>query len=282
MNPKMIFHMIKTHGPAILTVLGCIGVPVTAILASKATVKTVDDCLNDEVLPLLRKEGPDDLLDPEFKIHIVVDLTEPECIKAVWKNYIPTLISGGLTIGAIIGSNRLSAKEIAMLSASCAGLMSYKAQVEQEIRKRYGEDALNDIRKSVDQKYAKVLIYPEDTGNGDLLCFDAFGGRWFYSSEDAVNMALFELNDEFMNETIQISNNGDVIRGGYRCYNDLYQKWGISETCFGWTWGWAPNSDYYDGPILWSVRKVEGFQELDEPVLIIEPLTYPMEGWMEV
>ena len=278
MNPKMIFHMIKTHGPAILTVLGCIGVPVTAVLASKATL------MSDDMLAVERVHRWSNAIDREDdeEIKAIFEFTKKEIIQLTWKNYIPTLISGGLTIGAIIGSNRMSAREIAMLSASCAGLMSYKAQMEQEIRKRYGEDALNDIRKSVDQKYAKVLIYPEDTGNGDLLCFDAFGGRWFYSSEDAVNMALFELNDEFMNETIQISNNGDVIRGGYRCYNDLYQKWGISETCFGWTWGWAPNSDYYDGPILWSVRKVEGFQELDEPVLIIEPLTYPMEGWMEV
>lgn len=277
MNPKMIFHTIKTHGPAILTVIGCIGVPVTAILASKATLKS-DDILTEE-----RVHRWSNVIDREDEEEIeAIEFTKKEIIQLTWKNYIPTLISGGLTIGAIIGSNRMSAKEIAMLSASCAGLMSYKAQVEQEIRKRYGEEALNDIRKTVDQKYAKVLIYPEDTGNGDLLCFDAFGGRWFYSSEDAVNMALFELNDEFMNETIQISNNGDVIRGGYRCYNDLYQKWGISETHFGWIWGWAPNSDYYDGPILWSVRKVEGFQELDEPVLIIEPLTYPMEGWMEV
>ena len=281
MNLKNVLYFAKYHGPAILTVLGCIGVPVTAVLASKATLKSVDECLNDEVLPLMRKEGPDDLLDSEYKIHVGVEFTEPECIKAVWKNYIPTAISATLTIAAIIGSNRLSAKEIAMLSASCAGLISYKAQLEQEIRKRYGEDAMEDIRKSVDEKHAKVLIYPEDTGNGDLLCFDAFGGRWFYSSEDAVNMALCELNDEFMNESIELDNDS-VLRGGYRCYNDLYQKWGISETHFGWIWGWPPNPDYFDGPILWRVQKVEGFQQLDEPVLIIEPLTYPMEGWLEV
>lgn len=259
MNLKNVLYFAKYHGPAILTVLGCIGVPVTAVLASTATLKSDD--MVDEILE--------------------AEITKKEIVKLVWKNYIPTVISGGLTIASIIGSNRLSTKEIAMLSASCAGLMSYKAQLEQEIRKRYGEEALEDIRKSVDEKHAKVLIYPEDTGNGDLLCFDAFGGRWFYSSEDAVNMALCELNDEFMNESIELDNDS-VLRGGYRCYNDLYQKWGISETHFGWIWGWPPNPDYFDGPILWRVQKVEGFQQLDEPVLIIEPLTYPMEGWLEV
>ena len=268
MNPKMIFHTIKIHGPAILTVLGCVGVPVTAYLSGKAAVKSNDMEWNELEIRKVMKQDP-------------APLTTKDRISLCWKNYIPTVISGGLTIASIIGSNRLSAKEIAMLSASCAGLMSYKAQLEQEIRKRYGEEVLEDIRKSVDEKHAKVLIYPEDTGNGDLLCFDAFGGRWFYSSEDAVNMALCELNDEFMNESIELDNDS-VLRGGYRCYNDLYQKWGISETHFGWMWGWPPNPDYFDGPILWRVQKVEGFQQLDEPVLIIEPLTYPMEGWLEV
>ncbi len=287
MNPKAALYFLKCHGPAILTVLGCVGVPVTALLASKATLKSVDDCLNDEVLPLLRKEGPDDLLDPRYKIHLGVDLTEPRCIKAVWKNYILTAISATLTIAAIIGSNRLSAKEIAMLSASCAGIMSYKARLEQEIRSRYGDAVLKEMQEKAMGDYAKVYIYPEDTGKGDLLCYEAYGGRWFYSSEEAVRKSLDEFNERFINGGSEISRR--FFKGEYLCLNDLYDMWGITTTHFGHQYGWAPPSgtdyDYYDGPINWDVEKLEGFMQLDEPVLVIEPATpadYPMMCWQEV
>lgn len=250
MNLRMIFKTIRPHIPGILTGLACVGVPVTAVLASKAGAESAR-AIDNEMADFNR--------DPVIK-----ELSKCDMVRICWKNYIPTAIVSGLTIASIIGSNRISAKEIAMLSASCAGLMSTKSQLEQEIRSRYGDEVLNDIRQ-----HAEVLIYSEDTGNGDLLCYDGWGGRWFYSSEDAVNMALCEYNQDFMD-------------GTYLSYNDLYKAWGIAETHFGWSWGYVPDPDYYDMPLMFSVRKVEGFMRLDEPVLVIEPLTYPMQGWLEI
>lgn len=278
MSPKMIFHMIKTHGPAILTVLGCAGVPVTAYLSGKAAVKSNDMEWNELEIRKVVKQDP-------------APLTINDRIRLCWKNYIWTGISGGLTIAAIIGSNRLSAKEIAMLSASCAGIMSYKARLEQEIRSRYGDAVLKEMQEKAMGDYAKVYIYPEDTGKGDLLCYEAYGGRWFYSSEEAVRKSLDEFNERFINGGSEISRR--FFKGEYLCLNDLYDMWGITGTHFGYQYGWAPPSgsdndnyyDYYDGPINWNVEKLEGFMQLDEPVLVIEPANaddYPMMCWQEV
>ena len=60
----------------------------------------------------------------------------------------------------------------------------------------------------------------------------------------------------------------------------VYKLFGISETHFGEQYGWAANSDYYDGPI--EFRNTETVTEHGEKMLVIEIFTYPMECWMEV
>ena len=117
----------------------------------------------------------------------------------------------------------------------------------------------------------------EETGNGTLLCFDGFSGRFFRSSEDAVRKALDKFNDDYV-ECVN-----------YICWNDLYALLGIAATHFGYHYGYAPNNDYRNCDMLdfdiTLVGKDEHFEGMDEDVLVFEPAAdwcYPYDFYMEV
>lgn len=122
----------------------------------------------------------------------------------------------------------------------------------------------------------------EKTGKGNLLCYDAYGGRWFRCSEKAVREAV----DFFIEEYYK----GEILN-----YNDLYALWGISQGTFGHQYGYSPEEGYQvemsfeiyylneqqtkncvDLGLTWGA--------IDEPVLIIEPdpNSLPFEAYWEV
>lgn len=125
------------------------------------------------------------------------------------------------------------------------------------------------------ERYLKPTI--EETGHGNLLCYDGFSGRFFRASEDWVREAL----DKFNNEYVECKN--------YICWNDLYELLGISVTHFGNRYGYAANMDYRNCDMLdfdiTLVGREENFEGMDEDVLIFEPAhewAYPYDFYMEV
>jgi hypothetical protein len=246
--------------PAILTAVGCVGVLGTAVCAvrdSKKAVRKLDD------LGLY-----DTLEKPSLK-------TEA---KATWKCYLPTIGAATITIGSIVMARRLSVKQIASLTAA-AGYLSAKAcKYKDKIR----EIAGGDVLKKVDEEFGlgELAKHPsfEETGNGDLICFEGYSGRWFKSSEEAVREAMQRVADRF----------GD---GEYLAYNDIYDELGIVKTHFGNEFGYAPGSDFFDFNFYYDVDVIP-YEDLTPdtkpgipegaPVLIIDIYTYPMQCWMEV
>lgn len=71
----------------------------------------------------------------------------------------------------------------------------------------------------------------EYTRNGNLLCYDAYGGRWFRSSKEAVENAIELFIEEYKD--------GNALN-----YNDLYALLGISQTDFGSQYGWSSSDSY--------------------------------------
>lgn len=119
----------------------------------------------------------------------------------------------------------------------------------------------------------------ELTGNGNLLCYEGFFGRWFRSSEVCVREAVAKYIDLY---------NGDEFREGeYVNFNDLYALLGIASTHIGAEYGYATNPDYKVTMEFDIVRipEDENFEGMNEEVLVIEPAgnwSYPMECYMEV
>ena len=251
--------MVKRALPIIFTIAGTVGVGVTGYLAHKGTKKA------DKVIESLPEEEK-----PENSV---------EEFKKTWKCYIPSMVSGGVTVGLIIAGHVLSAKEIAALTATCAYLTKNRDKLEDKLRDAIGEEKYNEIKKKLaGEELHKITtldgpgVSVEDTGIGSehdrILCFEGYSGRWFWSTIDAVNKAEERLNEKFGAED-------------YVCLNDFYELLHIERTHFGYEFGWVNNPDYYDGPINFTNTKVF-YEEKGCDVYIIEIDTYPMECWAEV
>lgn len=114
----------------------------------------------------------------------------------------------------------------------------------------------------------------EITGNGNLLCYEGFFGRWFRSSENCVREAV----DKFM----QL-----YAEGNYINYNDLYTLLNIAVTHAGNEYGYSPSEDYRCDMEFDIVRipEDENFEGMKEEVLVLEPAgrySYPIDYYMEV
>ena len=125
----------------------------------------------------------------------------------------------------------------------------------------------------------------EYTGKGNLLCYDAYGGRWFRSSKKAV--------EEAVNMFIEDYYNGNVLN-----YNNLYALLGISQTDFGAQYGYS-SSDIYRINLKFHIEylstdaikhgnKINNmdieFADFDEGILIIRPdvNSLPFESYWDV
>lgn len=223
-----------------LTALGVLGIPITSWLSIKCHDKAKD----------------------------VEDKKE----KA--KCYIPAMVSGVATAACVIGSHKVSSKEIAALSATASFAIANRDKLEQKIKETIPDQqqAKKEITKS---KAIVVSDKPsiESTGRGMLKCLEGYSGRLFYSSIEAVKSAEEKMSRRFND-------------GQYICLNDFYQLLGITQTHFGHQWGWVPDQDYYpnfdidDNPLQFENNLVKDDEGND--MLVIEIYNYPMESWMEV
>lgn len=224
----------------VLTTLGVIGIPVTSLISIKCHDKAKD--IEDK--------------------------------KQKAKCYIPAVISGVAAGACMIGSHKISSKEIAALTATASFAVANRNKLEEQVKKVLPEQ---DAKKVVQNAEKEAVYHHKDqsveyTGHGMLKCLEGYSGRKFFSSIEMVREAERRLNQRFQN-------------GEYISMNDFYRLLGITETHFGDQWGWSPSDDWYprwyeDNPIGFDNTLVE--DEDGSPLLVIDIIVYPMEGWQEV
>lgn len=248
----------KVNKTTVLTIGACVGVPLTGYLAFRAGQQIG----NQKTYPP----------------------------RANWRVYIPPIAVGAATIVAIVLGQRLNRKEILALTATGTYLAMNRDELEKQIREKYGDEALDEIKQKVNAVIApeqvKVMaVSAEETGNGNTLCLDGYSGRIFRSSMDAVMKGIAEFNDRYQTPYFN-----ERIPCTPMCYNDLYECWGITETQWGYQWGWPGNEDFYAGPIEFEVmfipqEEIVPFSDaakFGEDIIVIEfKNNYPMECWQE-
>jgi Family of unknown function (DUF6353) len=173
---------LKSNSPEILTALGVGGVIATSYLTTKATAKSIR---------VIDDMEENDGYAPSNKDRI------KERVRLVWKNYIPPVISGAVTIGCIVGSNRVNgnrtAAAVAAYSLTERAFSEYKDKVAEE----FGENKEQKIRDDIARD--KVLNNPSrevmiTTVSGHVLCCELYTGRYLRSDMESLRKAQNDLN----------------------------------------------------------------------------------------
>ena len=193
--------------PKLLTGVAVIGVGATIFFAVRETKKAV------AAEPMPKDQ-------PVYKT----------AYKFAWM-YTGTILSAAVTVGSIIGAQKLNEKQIAMMSATIGYLAANRDKAQAWIDKTDpdGEcyQAYQYAKNPPGEHIAKTLPI-EETGNGKTLFRETYTGRWFYSNLDAVEQAICRFKDRF-------------DQGDHLSLNDFYSELALMETMHGVTVGWNPD-----------------------------------------
>lgn len=268
-NPKIV--------KGIFTLGAVIGVAATGYLAAKngEDIVSVEDCIKEEIAFYDNKK--------DKAVHIVK--STPRILRASWK----PLVAMGATYACMIASHKLTAKQIAALTATCAYVTRNRDFLEDKLKEVVGEEELSKIKKQfvareiVKEKIVwggptveRSVFCFEDDDEG-VLCIEGYSGRWFRCPKDRIIEAQNQLEHLFEQDI-------------YCCMNDYYGFLGITMTQFGHEKGWVNHEDYYHEihftntllmPEEWGDYGPDG-QYVNEPVYVLEIDTFPMECWQEV
>lgn len=168
------------NAPAIFTGLAATGSVATTILAVKATPKALDKI--DQAY-LEKGEA----------------LTKKEVVKATWKCYIPTAVSGGATIACIFLANRAHIKKETALAAM-AGFFEqryfdYKdkvVEITDEETDRAIESALAKDKMEGNKPPKYLSRYAED--DGSFLCYEPYTEQYFLANKSQIMWAEMTAN----------------------------------------------------------------------------------------
>ena len=178
---KTLVKFTTAHSSELLTAMGITGMISSTILAVKATPKAMAAI----------EEKPN-------------DISTVEKVKTCWKYYAPSGVLTVLSAGCLIGSNSISRRRNAALATayklSEAALNEYQEKVidtigekkEKTIREEIARDKINDY------PYTETMVI--DTGKGEMLCLDAYSGRYFRSDIEYIKQALNKINFRLLND----------------------------------------------------------------------------------
>ena len=222
---KITHNLAKTvsnNSPGLLMLTGLIGMGAAMVMVAKAAPKA------QQILDDLHETQSEDITQPQKTI---------EEVKAVAKIYAPAAGMALISAGCIVCSYKLSANRIATL-ATAYGIQSRKFKNYQKtVLEEVGEKKEKLIREKAIQKSVDEEKDVDDkrvinTGKGTTLCYEDWGGRYFWSDIETIRAAVNILNRRLIDEM-------------YISVNDLYDEIGLPPTRLGDQLGW--NAD--DFPI---------------------------------
>ncbi|MBO7450874.1 MAG: hypothetical protein J6U54_10950 [Clostridiales bacterium] len=270
----------KFSKQTMLTVISIAGVAasvaVTAVMAPKAerAIKAKKRELSE-----IEKDGKVSYSDAKTTLTTADKL---ELVKTAAPYYIPTALLCIATVGAILMNHHINHKALLGLSATTSYLVANRDQLKKFIDENPKAKKLADEAKAYFLPPKNICQTIEETGNGDLLCFEAYTGRIFRSSEEAVTDAQDKLIAQYLDE----EDNGEF---GYASYNDYYHYLNICQTQFGHEYGWVNNEDWYYGkePIGFHNELVAADapgNDFGEPVylMMLEDGWQPLWGYAQI
>ena len=239
---KRLAKLTTDNSPAIFTALGVAGALTTAYLTGKASFKAA------AVIQESEKE-------------IDCPLKPREKVEDTWKLFIPPAGSAVVTIACIILANRIGSRRAAALAAAYAiserGFAEYKAKVIEKL----GESKEQKVRDEVAQDRVKNNPFNELViiGEGQVICYDSYTGRYFMSDMETLRKAENDINYQI---------NHDY----YASLTDFYNKIGLPPTSMSDSMGW--NADK-----LLELETSAVLTETNKPCLAIDFRIQPIHGY---
>ena len=199
------------RSPEILTGIGVAGMITTTVLAVKATPKAMR------------------LIEEEKAAKNAEMLTAVETVKTTWKCYIPTAVTGTLSIACIIGATSTNAKRNAALAAayklSETAFTEYKEKVVETIGEKKEQTVKDSIAKTKVEKDPVKTTEVIITDKGETLCYESISGRYFKSDRNKIENARLLMNNR-------------LISQDYVSLTELYSELGLDGTSISDFLGW--------------------------------------------
>lgn len=190
----------KTALPTVLFVSGIVGIFVSEIMVGRDTLKA------EKVLAECEIECGGDAIKDKL-------IYGKDVATATWKCYIPTIASTIATLALLISSKKLTAKQIAALSAAVASGAELVGRYRGKIKEHVSEEMLHKIDSEVAQAQMvarkPVNIYTpgvvgkgenfesSDLDDGEYWFYDPFTNMKFKHTKLGVLGAKYYLNRNF-------------------------------------------------------------------------------------
>jgi hypothetical protein len=204
---KITEKFLRDNSTTILTALGVSGTVSTAYLASKASFKASRILIEEE-----RFTGR--------------SMGKKEAVRCTWKLYIPTTLSGVLTIGCIIGGTRIGMKRTAaaysLLTVSETAFSEYKDKVVEQIGVKKEQAVRDEIAQDRVKANAAVIV----AGTGTVLCYEMHTGRYFNCDMETLRKAENTINAK-------------ILREMEATLSDFYYLVGLPHTSYSSGIGWT-------------------------------------------
>lgn len=216
-------QLLQDNATTLLTAGGVVGTVATAVLAGRASFKA-SEIIREEELRHVHPEGTTDAIDTGNTL----GLDRKDKVLLVWPLFIPSVITGGATIGSIVLANRMSAQKAAALAAAYGLSQKQFEEYKTKVAEKLG------IQKAqkVQDELAQDRVNKAPGGNqiviveGEVLCFDQPTGRYFRSTMDAINKAVN-------------STNAHILHHDHASASHFYEELGLPATSWTDEVGWS-------------------------------------------
>ena len=170
-------RIVRSNSPTILTGLGIGGVVTTAYLAHQAgwnsALDLYDDVDHPEIVPFKEK-----------------------AIR-YWKNYIPAVTVGAVTIGCVIAATHVGLRRTAAMAAAYSVSEKAFSEYRDKVEEKYGKNKEQAVRDEIAQdNVTKTAPGPSVVllGGGNTIFYEYFTGRYFLSDMESIHRAENEIN----------------------------------------------------------------------------------------
>lgn len=171
-----LLNLLKDKSGSICAAVACVGVGTTAYLSSKAGVQAY--------------------------VTIDSDLDTKEKIKQYAKCYWKVGLSAALTVGAIIGSDRIHVGKEVALAGVAAVYKDKFIRTDRKLTEEVGEERAAEIRKEIaSEKMAEQSIPEEDDEerNGNLIrIYEPYSDQYIYTTQEKIDKTMLLTNKELV------------------------------------------------------------------------------------